>query len=343
MAVTLGGGPFGNSAGAGSVDSDLSGTGAAGQVAIWSAALTLGGSAGLTYDTGTLALSGTGPWALTPSTDIVPVTVRASAGAGTAHIFQWQKSDSSALGHITHGGTLVPPALTCLGVSTLGPPATDITPLTLRASPGGGTAPVAQWQASDNTPLGHIAHDGAITAPSVTDSAITATHVVYGGAAGLLSGNAGLTFTVGTGTVSATNVTAAANLTGLAILGSRTKIISDGNPVAFATFTIADGAVASGEILYSVKSVKTTALQVLVGRVRFAATREGSTYTVSIAEVGTQTLAANAGTLTGNISIAATAGVVTFTATFDTSQSAPDFVTLFYRFESPDALVVTGL
>ncbi len=198
MAVTLGGGPFGNSAGAGSVDSDLSGTGAAGQVAIWTAALALGGSAGLT-------------------------------------------------------------------------------------------------------------------------------------------------FTVGTGTVSATNVTAAANLTGLAVLGSRTKIISDGNPVAFATFTIADGAVASGEILYSVKSVKTTALQVLVGRVRFAATREGSTYTVSVAEVGTQTLAANAGTLTGDISVAATAGVVTFTATFDSSQSAPDFVTLFYRIESPDALVVTGL
>ncbi len=247
----------------------------------------LGGNAGLTFTKASAALSGTGPWTLTPVSDFAPLTVRASASPGTAHIVQWQTSSNGA--------------------------------------------------------LGHIAHDGSVTVPNLTDSGLTATRVPYAGAAGLLSDAAALTFTVGTGTLAATNVSAAENLTGMAVLGSRSKVISDGNPVAFATFTIADGAVASGEILYAVKSVKTTALQVLCGRVRFAATREGSTYTVSIAEVGTQALAAAAGTLTGGISIAAAAGVVTFTATFDTNQSAPDFVTIFYRFESPDALTIAGL
>lgn len=40
----------------------------------------------------------------------------------------------------------------------------DTTPLTVRASSGAGAAPIIQWQASDNSPLGNIAHDGSIVA-----------------------------------------------------------------------------------------------------------------------------------------------------------------------------------
>lgn len=129
-----------------------------------------------------------------------------------------------------------------------------------------------------------------------------------------------------------------------ATLGSKSKAITDNTATDFATFTIADGATYTGEVIYKVKSVKGTALQALAGRARFAATREGSTYTVAVSEVGTQTLAAATGTLTGAISIAGTAGVVTLTATFDTSQSSPDSMTIDWRVDSPDAsLALTPL
>lgn len=156
-----------------------------------------------------------------------------------------------------------------------------------------------------------------------------------------LSSDSALTFSGGS--LSSTYVVGSSYVSTVAVLGSRAKTLTDATPTAFATVTIADGAMRSGEILYSVRSAKGTALQALTGKVRFAATREGAVYTVSIAEVGAQALAAAAGTLTGAIAISASAGVVTFTATFDTSQSSPDSMTVLYRFDSPDALVVTGL
>lgn len=45
-----------------------------------------------------------GPITITPLTDITPLTIRASASPGTAHIVQWQASDNSPLGHIAHTG-----------------------------------------------------------------------------------------------------------------------------------------------------------------------------------------------------------------------------------------------
>jgi lysophospholipase L1-like esterase len=128
-----------------------------------------------------------------------------------------------------------------------------------------------------------------------------------------------------------------------ATLGSKSKAIVDGTPTAFATFTIADAASYSGKIIYNVKAVKGTALQDLFGEVGFSATREGTTYTAVVgttAEAASQVLAAAAGTLTGGITIACTAGVCTLSATYDTSQSSPDSFTLKYRFNSPDAGLV---
>jgi hypothetical protein len=121
-----------------------------------------------------------------------------------------------------------------------------------------------------------------------------------------------------------------------ATLGSKSKAITDGSATAFATFTIADGATYTGEVIYKVKAVQGTSLQALAGRVRFAATREGATYTVVVNEVGAQLLAAVAGTLTGAIEISGAAGVVTLAANFNTSLTPTTF-TIDARFDSPDA------
>lgn len=127
-----------------------------------------------------------------------------------------------------------------------------------------------------------------------------------------------------------------------ATLGSKTKAIADASATGFATFTIADGATYGGEIIYSVVSTQGTAKQRLDGRARFSVTREGVTYTVAVNEMGTQTLAAAAGTLTGAIEIAATGGVVTMSANFNTSQT-PDTFVINYRFDSTDLLTLTAL
>lgn len=55
------------------------------------------------------------------------------------------------------------------GVVTLGPPLSDETMLTVRASILGESpsAHIMQWQAGDNSPLGHIAHDGSVVMPGL--------------------------------------------------------------------------------------------------------------------------------------------------------------------------------
>ena len=121
-----------------------------------------------------------------------------------------------------------------------------------------------------------------------------------------------------------------------ATLGSKSKAIVDATPTAVATFTIADGATYGGKLIYNIVSTQGTAKQRLDGEARFSATREGSTYTVTINEIGTQTLAAAEGTLTGAMQIAGTAGVVTISANFNTSQT-PDTFVCNLRFDSPDA------
>ncbi len=132
-----------------------------------------------------------------------------------------------------------------------------------------------------------------------------------------------------------------------ATLGSKSKALTDASATNFASFTIADGETYTGEVIYKVTMAEGAAggaRQALAGRVRFAATREGSTYTAVVNEVGTQLLAAAAGTLTGSISIAGAAGVVTLSANFDTSQAGPDVFKIDYRFDSCDAgLAITPL
>lgn len=145
---------------------------------------------------------------------------------------------------------------------------------------------------------------------------------------------------VGTGAAGST----AGHLALAGTRGNTAKTVTDNVATDFASFAIADGQMLSGEILYSCKSVKGTDLQVAVGRVRFAATREAAVYTTTVNVVGTELLAAAAGTLTCTISIAGAAGVVTLTATCDTSQASPDGMTLQYRFDALDVgIAITGL
>ena len=102
---------------------------------------TFGGSAAFTFQKASGAVSGTGPWTLTPGADIVPLTVRAY-GSGTNNILQWQKSDNGALGAITHDGRF---SLTGASIATDGSgPALGVT-ATLPAVP---SAPVAGIKAT---------------------------------------------------------------------------------------------------------------------------------------------------------------------------------------------------
>ena len=66
------------------------------------------GTAGLTFAKASGALSGTGPWTLTPAGDFAPLTVRAYS-SGTAAIIQWQTSANGALGNISHAGAVTAP------------------------------------------------------------------------------------------------------------------------------------------------------------------------------------------------------------------------------------------
>ncbi len=68
---------------------------------------------GLTWQKASNALSGTGPWTLTPGSDIVPLTVRAYS-SGTNPIIQWQTSGNGALGNIGHDGSVTAPAFNAI-------------------------------------------------------------------------------------------------------------------------------------------------------------------------------------------------------------------------------------
>lgn len=82
----------------------------------------LAGATGLTYGKASKSVSGTGPWTLTPTSDITPLTVRAYS-SGTSPIIQWQTSANGALGNISHDGVLFAPiALTVLPVTATAAP-----------------------------------------------------------------------------------------------------------------------------------------------------------------------------------------------------------------------------
>jgi hypothetical protein len=88
----------------------------------------------------------------------------------------------------------------------------DTTPLTVRASSGAGTAPIAQFQASDNTGLSTIAHDGSWTGPVVGN--VTGN---VSGSSGSTTGNAATAsdgLTSASGTAPLTLTLAAKGLTG---------------------------------------------------------------------------------------------------------------------------------
>ena len=122
-----------------------------------------------------------------------------------------------------------------------------------------------------------------------------------------------------------------------AALGSKSKALTDGSPVTFATFAIADGAMYSGEVIYNVKAVKGTDVQVLANKARFTAARVGTTYYVSVAAIGSDVASVSTGTLTCPISISGTGGVISLVATADTSFASPDSLVGQFRFDSPDA------
>lgn len=121
-----------------------------------------------------------------------------------------------------------------------------------------------------------------------------------------------------------------------ATLGSKTKTLTDASATDFATIALADGTMTGGEIIYRVTATIAGEKQNLSGRVRYSAIRDNTDYDCDISEVGTQTTSLKSGTLAGSITCAAAAGVLTFSANFDSSLTAPT-VTIHYRFDSTDA------
>ena len=120
------------------------------------------------------------------------------------------------------------------------------------------------------------------------------------------------------------------------VFGSKSKVLTDASATDFATIALDDGAMTGGEIIYRVTATISGQKQVLAGRVRYSAIRDNTDYDCDISEVGAQTNSQKSGTLTGAITCAAAAGVLTFSANFDSSLTAPT-VTLRYRFDSTDA------
>ena len=126
----------------------------------------------------------------------------AAAGSNTQLLF----NDSDAIAG-TNGATWTKAskALGLEGPLTLTPTA-DVVPLTARAY-SSGTNHIVQWQTSANGALGHIAHDGSITAPAVSATTFT----------GALTGNASTAsdgLTSASGTAPLTLTLAAKALTG---------------------------------------------------------------------------------------------------------------------------------
>lgn len=152
-----------------------------------------------------------------------------------------------------------------------------------------------------------------------------------------ITGDSGLTYEASTDTLS---VTGAVSIN-RAINGSLSKTLIDGTSTDFSTIAIADGAMIAGELLYKVTATITGQKQVISGRIRYAVVREDTTYVVDYDEIG-QSNAVTTGVIAGTITVSATGGKITFSANFDSDQSAPN-VTLYYRFNSVDNLAVTSL
>lgn len=115
----------------------------------------LAGAAGLTYGKAAKSVSGTGPWTLTPTADITPLTVRAYS-SGTSAIFQWQTAANGALGNISHDGAITAPSITL----TTGAAAGSV----LTSDAGG----AATWQAPHSMAYGGLYENSVGSAITVT-------------------------------------------------------------------------------------------------------------------------------------------------------------------------------
>lgn len=141
----------------------------------------LGANAGLTFQKASAALSGTGPWTLTPTSDIVPLTTRAFS-SGTSYIQQNQDSSNNVLSGWTHAGE--PFLLAGKGAGKV---------LTSDAN-GVGTWAAAAGGVTNSAGANVVTKsDGTnLVASSVTDNGTT-----------LTLGNAGVTVTEATGVLAA--------------------------------------------------------------------------------------------------------------------------------------------
>lgn len=96
-----------------------------------------------------------------------------------------------------------------------------------------------------------------------------------------------------------------------AILGSKTTTLTETTDTNAIDVAVANNTRVSGEVIYEVYASDATDYQVLSGTVRYSAVNKGGTVTASISEVGSQTTALSAGTLTASNTVLTGANKIT--------------------------------
>lgn len=169
--------------------------------------------------------------------------------------------------------------------------------------------------------------------------------VVGGGTSGQIAywnGSSGITGgSVATITGTTVGIAGTISLTG-PLLNGVTKALTSGDTIDLFTIPLADGAMTGGLVVWYASAVSGTDREVLSGASYYGATRNATTYNVISALVGTPALAPGTSDLTGSIVVAGAAGVLTVSAYFETSLSAPT-MRITYRVISPDILATTAV
>lgn len=127
-----------------------------------------------------------------------------------------------------------------------------------------------------------------------------------------------------------------------AILGAKTKTLTESSATGFVDIAVTAGQRISGEVIYEVYAADATDFQTITGRLRYAAVNKGGTTTVTVSEVGTQTTAVSAGTLTATNTAAGTTNKITLSCNAVSSLTQTT-LEIRYRLDSVSTNAITPL
>ena len=127
-----------------------------------------------------------------------------------------------------------------------------------------------------------------------------------------------------------------------ATLGSKTKTLTESSATGFVDIAVTAGQRISGEVIYEVYAADATDFQTITGRLRYAAVNKAGTTTVTVSEVGTQTTAVSAGTLTATNTAADTTNKITLSCNAVSSLTQTT-LEIRYRIDSVSTNTITPL